>query len=278
MDRVRLDEDSSLLWRDHAESGSFLSDEQRATFDADGFCIVKGAMRRHTLRQVEHEIDRLERDRNDWLRDQPWRRSWISEADVVDFAPSLVAKSPLLRQFSVGHPMIDVCRELVGPDVRLYFDQAVYKRPDTSNRTLPLHQDNGYNFKRPEAYITIWIPFQDVTPANGCLRVVPGIHRIGTLHHHFTKDGFLTCDIAPNEAVAVPVRAGDLVVLSSLAPHATAGNSSRQVRKAYLLSYVADGTRLRDGTTCDAPETQYQVLRSGRALGASPDTWLETTL
>ena len=270
MDRVRLDEDSSLPWRDHAVSGSFLSDEQRARFDAEGFCIVEGAILGHTLRQVEREINRLERDRNDWLRNQPGRRSWISEADVVDFAPSLVAKSPLLRQFSVDHPMTDICRDLVGPDVRLYFDQAVYKRPGTSSRTLPLHQDNGYNFKRPEAYITIWIPFQDVTPENGCLWVVPGIHRLGTLHHHVTEDGFFTCNIDPNEAVAVPVRVGDLVVLSSLAPHATAGNRSRRVRKAYLLSYVADGTRLRDGTRCDAPETQYQVLHCGRAPGASP--------
>src|SRR6476661_3506021 len=111
MDPVRLDEDSSILWRDHASSGSFLGVEQRATFDADGFCIVKGAIPRRTLRQVEHEIDRLERDRNDWLRDQPGQRSWISEADVVDFAPSLVAKSPLLRQFSAGHPMTDIGRE-----------------------------------------------------------------------------------------------------------------------------------------------------------------------
>jgi phytanoyl-CoA hydroxylase len=268
MDRVRLDDDSSLVWRDHAASGSFLSDTQLATFDAEGFCIVEGAISRHVLRQVEREIDRLERQRSDWLRNQPGRRSWISEADVLDFAPSLVAKSPLLRQFSGEHPMTDICLDLVGPDVRLYFDQAVYKSPCTPNRTLPLHQDNGYNFKRPEAYITIWIPFQDVTPANGCLSVVPGIHRLGTLQHHVTNDGFLTCDIDPDDAVAIPVRVGDLVVLSSLAPHTTAGNRTRRVRKAYLLSYVPDGTRLRDGSKCDAPATQYQVLHSGRVPGA----------
>ena len=108
-------------------------------------------------------------------------RSWISRADVVDFAPSLVARSSLLRRFSCDHPLTDICLDLVRPEVRLYFDQAVYKRPGTPKAKLSLHQDNGYNFKRPEAYITIWIPFQDVDVGNGCLWVEPGVYRLGTL-------------------------------------------------------------------------------------------------
>lgn len=131
---------------------------------------------------------------------------------------------------------------------------------------LPMHQDNGYNFKRPEAYITIWMPLQDVELDNGCLWVVPGIHRRGTLQHHMTEHGFLVCDVDRNEARPILVSAGDLVVLSSLIPHATAGNRSDRTRKAYLLSYVPDGSRLRDGSTCCAPDTQYQVLRDGEVL------------
>ena len=176
---------------------------------------------------VEREIDRLERERNDWLRDQPDRRSWISHADVVDFAPNLVAHSQPLAEFSRGRPFIDICRDLIGPDVRLYFDQAVYKYPNTPNARLPFHQDNGYNFKRPEAYVTIWLPLRDVTPDDGCLWIVPGLHRLGTLEHERTKDGFLVCDIDRDTAVAVPARAGDLVVLSSLTPHSTSTRAAR---------------------------------------------------
>ena len=214
---------------------------------------------RETLHSLEHEIDRLEVARNRWLRRQPAQRAWISRADVVDFAPRLVTMSTWLRQFSLDHPLTDICRDLIGPAVRLYFYQAVYKRPRTPDAVLPIHQDNGYNFKRPEAYITIWIPLQDVGPANGCLRVVPGIHRVGTLQHHLTDEGFIACDVDPEAAIAVPVDAGDVVVLSSLTPHSTAGNASSSIRKAYLLSYVADGTTLRDGTRCDADDAQYSV-------------------
>jgi ectoine hydroxylase-related dioxygenase (phytanoyl-CoA dioxygenase family) len=263
----RLDSESSPnAWRDHDPPGSFLNDDQLAMFNAAGYCLVEGAIDGNLLGSVEHEIDRLERVRNDWLRQQPARRSWISHADIVDYAPNLVARSRLLADFSRSSPLIDICRDLVGPDARLYFDQAVYKRPTTSAATLPLHQDNGYNFKRPEAYITIWIPLHDVEPENGCLRVVPGIHRLGTLQHQVTKDGFFVCAVDPREATAVPARAGDFVVLSSLAPHATSGNRSAQTRKAYLLSYVPDDTCLRDGTKCNAPDTQFPVLSDGRAV------------
>ncbi len=269
MHRWCLDADSSAApWRDHDPPGSLLTDKQLARFDADGYCIVEQALAPEVLHSLEHEIDRLEAARNRWLRRQPVRRSWISRADVVDFAPRLVTKSARLRQFSHDRLLTDICRDLIGPAVRLSFDQAVYKRPSTADAVLPLHQDNGYNFKRPEAYITIWIPLHEVGPENGCLRVVPGIHRLGTVEHRVTDDGFIACDVDPEDAVALPVCAGDVVVLSSLTPHSTAGNASSKMRKAYLLSYVADGTTLRDGTLCNADDAQYSVLRNGQRLEA----------
>jgi len=267
VDQPRLDADSEPgSWHDHNRPGSFLSETQLAMFDADGYCVIKSAISAEILHSVEDEIDPLERARNDWLRTQPDQQSWISHADVIDFAPTLVADSPLLRRFSCGPPLTDICRDLIGPDVRLNFDQAVYKRALTPDAAVPLHQDNGYNFKRPEAYVTIWIPLHDMEPQDGCLWVVPGIHRVGTLEHRLTDDGHFVCDLDPSDAVPVPVHAGDLVVLSSLAPHATDGNPTNRLRKAYLLSYVPDGTRLRDGTPCNAPDTQYQILRDGYAL------------
>ena len=42
-------------------------------------------------------------------------------------------------------------------------------------------------------------------------------------------------------AVEVPVRAGSVVVFSSLTPHATKRNTTDAVRKAYILQYIPDG-------------------------------------
>jgi ectoine hydroxylase-related dioxygenase (phytanoyl-CoA dioxygenase family) len=269
MGQPQLDPGSEgFVWHDHVVSGSVLTESHLRKFDTDGFCVIEHALTAKLLRTVEREVDRLESERNEWLRRQSGRRWWISRADVIDFAPNLVRESDLLRNFSRSSPLTEICLDLVGTDVRLYFDQAVYKHPGPSDKSLPWHQDNGYNFKRPEAYITIWIPLQDVDSDNGCLWIVPSIHRLGTLRHRQSPEGFIVCEVDEADAVPVPVAAGDLVVFSSLTPHATGTNHATQVRKAYLLSYVADGTCLRDGSPCNAPETQYLVLQRARATSA----------
>jgi ectoine hydroxylase-related dioxygenase (phytanoyl-CoA dioxygenase family) len=218
---------------------------------------------------VAAEVDRVEAARDAWLEGQPDHRSWISTAGVVDFAPNLVRASTTLKAFSASSPLTDICLDLIGPDVRVYFDQAVYKRPTAAGTELPWHQDNGYNFKRPEAYLTIWVPLDDVDEDNGCLWVIPAAHREGTGRHHRNKAGFLVCQVDAAQAVQVLANAGDIVVLSSLVPHATGANRSDRIRRAYLISYVADGTCLRDGTACADPDTQYLVLQRGEIAGSS---------
>ena len=69
--------------------------------------------------------------------------------------------------------MADLCHDLVGPDARLYWDQSVYKRPHGAEPVL-WHQDNGYTYIEPQAYLTVWVALTDATPENGCVQVLPG--------------------------------------------------------------------------------------------------------
>ena len=72
-----------------------------------------------------------------------------------------VKTSPTLRAFA-AHPFIkDVCHDLLGPSVRLYWDQSVYKKT-AQMREFPWHQDNGYTFIEPQQYLTFWLPLVDV--------------------------------------------------------------------------------------------------------------------
>jgi len=70
----------------------------------------------------------------------------------------------------------------------------------------------------------------------------------------------------------VPVRAGSIVVFSSLTPHRTGPNSSDGVRKSYILQYAPDGAQvIQDDTEvpCDAPERQFLVLEDGGSPGSN---------
>jgi hypothetical protein len=165
----------------------------------------------------------------------------------------------------------DLVRDLIGPDVRLYWDQAVYKKPGT-RADFPWHQDNGYTFVEPQAYLTCWVALTDATEANGCPRVVPGLHRGGTLAHQATDLGLVCFDEPPREPIAAPVRAGGIVVFSSLTPHATGPNLTGETRRAYILQYAPDGAiALRPGENgaitrevCALrPNAQFRASRRG---------------
>ena len=142
-----------------------------------------------------------------------------------------------------AHPLLaGVCADLVGPDVRLYWEQSVYKQPHGAEPVL-WHQDNGYTFVEPQAYLTCWIAITDATLENGCISVMPGVHRDGTLAHRETPIGF-ECWGDDDTAVDVP-GAGrrSIVVFSSLTPaRHPAATVTDDVRKAYIVQYCHDGS------------------------------------
>jgi ectoine hydroxylase-related dioxygenase (phytanoyl-CoA dioxygenase family) len=157
--------------------------------------------------------------------------------------------------------------DLIGPDVRLYWDQAVYKKPERPAE-FPWHQDNGYTYLEPQQYLTCWVALGDATRENGCPWVLPGLHRHGTLRHELTDAGF-RCLEEPAGAVPVEARAGSIVVFSSLTPHRTGPNTSDQVRKSYIVQFAPDGAVAYPGeepVLQNDPDRQFPILREGRSV------------
>jgi ectoine hydroxylase-related dioxygenase (phytanoyl-CoA dioxygenase family) len=242
-----------------------LTDAAFAQFNDEGFTLLKNVFSRAEIEAVIAAIDPLEAKSESWLREQGGRVS-IATADVITFTTHLVRKSQVLRDFA-KHPAIkDICHDLLGPDVRLYWDQSVYKKT-AKEQEFPWHQDNGYTFIEPQQYLTLWIPLVDVDEMNGCPWIAPGRHRLGTLEHWTTSIGYQCLD-AVDDAVCVPARAGDIIAFSSLAPHRTGPNLVRgSVRKAYILQYAPDGAHtVRDGEKFlqNDPERQFMILNRGQ--------------
>jgi ectoine hydroxylase-related dioxygenase (phytanoyl-CoA dioxygenase family) len=265
----------SFSWTPHHAPFTTVSAQQAAQFDTDGFFVIEDAFDAATLARVDEAIAPGEARARAFLQAQPDGRFGVAGADTQTIAPHLVARSDVLHDFCAHPVLAGVCRDLVGPDVRLYWDQAVYKQPHSTDPVL-WHQDNGYTFVEPQAYLTCWIAITDATPDNGCVVVMPGAHRDGTLVHRDTPIGF-ECWGDRDAAVEVPVRAGSIVVFTSLTPHYTERNTTHAVRKAYIVQYAPDGAvayRPRpDGSRGpaepqDDDRRQYLVVRGGARVAA----------
>jgi ectoine hydroxylase-related dioxygenase (phytanoyl-CoA dioxygenase family) len=263
----------AFTWVPHGPPFGRVTPAQAAAYDELGYFVVEDAFDPATVAEVTAEIDPVEREFEDRLRRAEGGKAFIARADEITFTTHLVARSARLRNFVGSDPLLGVCADLIGPDVRLYWDQAVYKKPGTA-ATFPWHQDNGYAFVEPQQYLTCWIALTDATEENGCPWVVPGLHLGGTLRHRATPTG-LICFESVEGAIPVPVEAGGIVVFSSLTPHCTGPNRSTQVRKAYIVQYAPDGAYVvqpgPDGALCHMPaddaRRQFEVLVGGLVPG-----------
>jgi ectoine hydroxylase-related dioxygenase (phytanoyl-CoA dioxygenase family) len=260
---------TSFRWDDHRGPFRVVSPTQAQQYDELGFFVLEDAFDLDEMASVIELIDPFEAEQEEVLRAMDGGRFFIARADEITFTTHLVARAPKLRAFTSSALFAGLCADLVGPDVRLYWDQAVYKKPGTES-PFPWHQDNGYAFVEPQQYLTCWVALTDATEDNGCPWVVPGLHRMGTLAHEYSDIGFV-CLREHAQARPVPAAAGSIVVFSSLTPHSTGPNRTDDVRKAYIVQFAPEGAEVirpgADGTLtrtrADDESRQFEVLRKG---------------
>jgi ectoine hydroxylase-related dioxygenase (phytanoyl-CoA dioxygenase family) len=226
-------------WRASPPPYEILTEDQARSYDENGYFLFQDAFTAAEIDAVAAAIAPFESALEDFLRTQEGGKLMIAKADAITFTIHLVGKSETLKAFSRHRVFAGICNDTLGSGARLYWDQAVYKKPGNPEE-FPWHQDNGYTYLEPQQYLTCWIALTDATEENGCPWVVPGLHRAGTLAHEATPLGW-QCLRDPEHAVAVPAKKGDIVVFSSLTPHRTGPNLTGQVRQAYILQYAPDG-------------------------------------
>jgi ectoine hydroxylase-related dioxygenase (phytanoyl-CoA dioxygenase family) len=272
---------TSFEWTLPATAPRRLTPEEKAAFDADGFVVARGVLDDDLRAELVDQLDRYEASVDEFLATQDDGRFGIAETGAISFAPHAVLRSAAARAAATLPAILDLCADLIGPDVRLYWDQAVYKKPEKPRR-FPWHQDNGYTYIEPQQYLTCWVALTEASVAHGCPWLVPGVHRQGTLRHRYVEPlGFECFAEPPADARPAELGPGDAAVFSSLTPHLTGPNTTGEVRKAYILQYAPEGAATLVGdpdagpptgrTPCTAEGRQFAVLRGGAPVpGPAP--------
>ncbi len=274
---IKHELNQGFQWESHSGPFRVLSAAQARQYDEQGFVVIEDVFDAITIDALIEELDPLERQLEELVEQRFDGKMFIARAGEITFTPHVVTRSPKANEFTRCAFFRDLTHDLLGDDVRLYWDQAVYKKPGTVDE-FPWHQDNGYTYVEPQQYLTCWVALTDADERNGCPVVVSGLHREGTWAHELTELGF-DCGVGATgkEGIPAPVRAGGVVVFSSLTPHKTGPNSTAgQTRKTYIVQFAPDGAYVityADGKTartrCDAPERQYPILVRGEPPAAN---------
>jgi ectoine hydroxylase-related dioxygenase (phytanoyl-CoA dioxygenase family) len=180
-----------------------------------------------------------------------------------EYAPLLQMRSAVCRRFATSPRLVAPMIEILGPDVRLYWDQAVSKPPGATS-DVPWHQDNGYLAVEPEEYATCTVALDAMTRENGCLWIQPGSHHRGTQPHRKTDFFFQIGYDGPESGVPVELAAGEVLVFSSLTMHRTGPNASDRPRRSWVIQFCQASARNRE--TKEPFDDRLLVARDGIPL------------
>ena len=211
-----------------------VSKEQRKTFDCDGYFVTDTIFNMDLLDETAADFERLRK-----IADAEREIEGDDSINVKgrNFIWDMHDRSPAARNLALGESMAQLAMELIGDDVRLYWDQAVTKAPRTGGK-FEWHQDTGYYPIVPEEYLTIWLPLHDVTEHNGTLGVMPGSHKWGLQKHVRSADSpdLIGYD-GDDPGITVDVDKGRAIAMSSLCLHRSGANNSDSPRLAFVVQF-----------------------------------------
>ncbi len=123
----------------------------------------------------------------------------------------------------------------------------VAKQGGDAQSKVELHQDWWFVDEDRFWSLGAWCPLSDVGPENGCLRALPGSHRLNRLPRGYMQDFAypeLAAEIEERYLVDVPMRAGQVFFSTQSLFHASPPNRSPAVRVAATGLVIPEASRL----------------------------------
>lgn len=230
------------------ETHAFLSTAEAQRFRDEGYLVLSeycnraevqairsillGLFAQQAGRDEGNQFDMLSLDRQSGDAIQP---------QIVNpslYAPALL-RTPHFRQVHA------IARQLLGASAEFSFDHSILK-PAGKAAITPWHQDEAHNNDPDFRYeqISFWMPLQDVSEANGCMRYIPGSNRGPLLPHRSLNDDprihAIECpveyfDESLAQVQAVP--AGGCILHHVRTLHSALPNRSTADRLVYVIAF-----------------------------------------
>lgn len=173
-------------------------------------------------------------------------------------ARNLHREDEVSRQFLLSQALGSIAASLLNVSaVRLYQDTAFFKEPGDLESSW--HQDQAAAPVDTDRFLTLWIPLEDVSKAQGTLTFAGGSHAAGTgsplssrslprakrvANVRYLEDADVRAEFPLQSAGSL--RLGDMTAHFGWTLHRASANPTRAPRRAIALTYFEDGAHVYD--------------------------------
>ena len=208
-----------------------LTEPQIEGYHRDGYAFPASVLTPEEVRSLRADLEYWERQQGHPLDFPEKSKSYLlySWADIL-----------------VTHPrVLDAVEDLIGPDILVYHTTMWIKEAHTP-AFVRWHQDGAYFFLDPLEHVTAWVALSDASERAGCMRVIPGSHRLPMLEHDDAPDQWnmikrgqgISGRFDDERGVPMPLNAGELSLHHTALVHCSPGNDGDDRRMGYGISFV----------------------------------------
>lgn len=218
-----------------------LTAEQKAFYDENGYILIKGLLTPEeaaAYRQECHDLaERLSSKAN---IDATWGSARAGVMGAMEtkimHCHDVQFQSAAFSRLIVDERITDIAADIIGsPNVQLHHNKMFIKPPEKGS-PFPMHQDAPFFPHDNHSMIAAIIHFDRAPIEKGCVRVVPGSHKLGMIEHQQEGGWHLPFEQYPVEsAVPCPAEAGDVLFFSYLTIHGSGINVSNEARTTLLI-------------------------------------------
>lgn len=205
-------------------------------YGQDGYVAIPDVLDAELIAETGEHVE--------WLEKKfPDRRAAAVDHTLVQYDPFWLRL--------VGDPrLLDIAEQFIGPDIALFASNYLCKQPYEGEAVL-WHQDGVFWPLEPMRVTTLWLAVDDSTPENGCLRVIPGTHKLDLKEWHTNKDvpNALEAQIDlkyvdESQAVDIVLKAGSVSMHHPNIIHGSEANRSPFRRCGLTIRYIPTATRI----------------------------------
>lgn len=225
-------------------------------FERDGFALVQGVFSDGLLADMTTDFDRIVRQIETSGEEINARWQGTPAESVVIHTHNVHQFSAVWMQALLHEPFLNYTKQILGEDIILHHSKLFCKPPE-KGAPFPMHQDWGYFPSEKDSMIAAVIHLSDATDEMGCLRVVPGSHKMGRVQDSGGQVGDFTEKFPIEDSVPLVAEPGDVAFFHYFTVHGSKPNTSDRTRKTVLVQMHSGDDIIEQG--CQHPD-EHLVL------------------